>query len=131
MNVNKIRNILFFPRKKCSHFIKCIKRTYKILFVNNSGNNNFLHMMKTCNSYNLSKKKIVLFNIDENNLNIRKRINKVVTKFNILSNIYGYIICFVLISCVRLSQQNVTIISIHVNKKKRCFKTNYYFSSRH
>ncbi|KYN98633.1 hypothetical protein PRSY57_0931400 [Plasmodium reichenowi] len=110
MDVNKIIKILFFPRKKCSHFIKCIKRSYKILFVNDSRNNNFLHMMKTCNSYNWSKKKIVLFNIHENNLHIRKRINKVLIssiilssisicliEFNILSNIYGYIIGFVLI----------------------------------
>ncbi|SOV76632.1 conserved Plasmodium protein, unknown function [Plasmodium sp. gorilla clade G3] len=110
MNGNKIMNTLFFHKKKCFHFIKCIKRPYKILFVNVKRNNNFLHMMKTSNTYNLSKKKIVLFNIDENNLDIRKRINKLLIssiilssisicliEFNILSNIYGYIICFILI----------------------------------
>ncbi|SOV14414.1 conserved Plasmodium protein, unknown function [Plasmodium gaboni] len=107
---NKITNTLFFSKKKCFYFIKCIKRRYKILFVNEKRNNNFLYMMKTSNTYNMPKKKIVLFNIDENNLNIRKRINKLLTssiilssisicliEFNILSNVYGFIICFVLI----------------------------------
>ncbi|CRG96884.1 conserved Plasmodium protein, unknown function [Plasmodium gallinaceum] len=101
MNKNKIV-ITLFKNIKCFKYLSISKSYFHILFTNENKGNKFLNFK---NMTDFENKKIVLLDIESENRNIRKKINRTfigsillssiticLIELNLIYNIYGYIV---------------------------------------